>query len=74
MKRRQRTIVPRPSEAFIVTHGRRAAYEVINTATGLDVGYAYEYNPAVFDSRRAAWQLALEDAAVRNEARKMGVA
>ena len=72
MKRRQRTIVPRPSEAFIATHAH-AAYVVLDTTTGRRVD-TYEYDPDVFDSRRAAWQLALADAAVRNEARKMGVA
>ena len=72
MKRQPRRVIPRPSEAFIATHAL-AAYVVLDTATGRRVD-TYEYDPAVFDSRRAAWQLALEDAAVRNEARKMGVA
>ena len=72
MKRRQRTIVPRPTEAFIPIH-TVAAYVVLDTATGRRVD-TYEYDPGDFASRRAAWQLALADAAVRNEARKMGVA
>ena len=71
MKRRQRTIVPRPTEAFIATHAH-AAYVVLDTTTGRRVD-TYEYDPAVSDSRRAAWQFALADAAVRNEARRMGV-
>jgi len=72
VKRRQRTIIPRPSEAFIATHAL-AAYVVLDTATGRRVD-TYEYDPGDFASRRAAWQLALADAAVRTEARRMGVA
>ena len=71
--RRPRKCIPAPvTPRFIVRHCT-ACYVVLDTHSLNRHGHAvqmecYDYDPAAFETRRAAWRDALDDAEVRNAA------